>query len=221
MPYSSPSISKTTHLVEETRLPLPHAIRGDLDSVTEETLEFFKSKVNLTLRALETIVCSLNASWFGSRWVRSQKIPKLQKPTNSPSSTSSQPPPIQGVPIHKIPSQYSTDLQKCVQAVEDFESLSCPEDQLSLIVFGGLSGRLDQTAHTLHVLWQLAPEVIVGESVEEPPQEGQESRGGKLLKRERTFVVGDGCVTWLLPKVSLSALHQLLQTFRTSPSNWG
>lgn len=128
----------------------------------------------------------------------------------------------QGVSIEKVPSQYATDLQKCIQAVEDFEfesnknptfsestssSSSTSEIQenqeLDLIIYGGLSGRLDQTAHTLHVLWQIAPDVIVGKGVEEPEGQSKDGRGGKLKKRKRSFVVGDGCLTWLLPPVSL------------------
>lgn len=73
---------------------------------------------------------------------------------------------------------------------------------MDLIIYGGLSGRLDQTAHTLHVLWQTAPDVIVGKGVEEPEGQSKDGRGGKLKKRKRSFVVGDGCLTWLLPSVS-------------------
>ncbi|MBW0494607.1 hypothetical protein O181_034322 [Austropuccinia psidii MF-1] len=46
--------------------------------------------------------------------------------------------------------QNSTDLGKCLELVEEF----CPAGQ-TLIIHGGLTGRLDQTIHTLHTLLML------------------------------------------------------------------
>ena len=108
----------------------------------------------------------------------------------------------QGVDVQVRPSQYATDLQKCIQAIEDDE-VSNKAKEMALIVFGGLAGRLDQSIHTLHVLWQLAPGTEDLGGVEDPGEADQkDKRGGKLRKRQRTFVIGDGSVAWLLPKVS-------------------
>ena len=104
---------------------------------------------------------------------------------------------IQGVEVLHRPSQYATDLQKCVHSLEDIEEAGSPEYEL--VIFGGLGGRLDQTMHTLHVLWQLAPNVPVGEIIPEPEEPGKAPpRGSHLRKRARTLVVSENCVTCLL-----------------------
>lgn len=103
-----------------------------------------------------------------------------------------------GVPVHHRPSQYATDLQKTIQEVEDQEGSSSDNGEHTLIIFGGLAGRLDQSVHTLHVLWQLAPGTEDLGSVFDP--DTPHDRGNKLRKRQRTFAVGDGSVAWLLPK---------------------
>ncbi|KAL7009383.1 thiamine pyrophosphokinase [Cystobasidiomycetes sp. EMM_F5] len=54
-----------------------------------------------------------------------------------------------GVPVIQDGDQYETDLGKCIKSVRERE-----HDQ-QVLIFGGLSGRLDQTAHTLHVLFKL------------------------------------------------------------------
>ncbi len=51
------------------------------------------------------------------------------------------------------PDQFSTDLGKCVQAVADLEKSSGQSYQL--VIIGGLTGRLDQTIHTIHALTEL------------------------------------------------------------------
>ena len=51
------------------------------------------------------------------------------------------------------PDQFSTDLGKCVQAVADLEKSSGKSYQL--VIVGGLTGRLDQTIHTIHALTEL------------------------------------------------------------------
>ncbi len=99
-----------------------------------------------------------------------------------------------GTRVIERPSQYATDLQKSVQRLEDLESEG--RHFGDLLIFGGLSGRFDQTAHTLHVLWQLA-EGVRDFRVVEDPSDG--NRGGRLLKRQRTWVVNESSVTWLLP----------------------
>ena len=113
-----------------------------------------------------------------------------------------------GVAVQVRPSQYATDLQKSIQEVEDQEAASGDGHEHTLIIFGGLAGRLDQSVHTLHVLWQLAPGTKDLGSVVDP--EGVNKRGNRLKKRQRTFVVGDGSVAWLLPK-GKHALHMSRQ----------
>jgi thiamine pyrophosphokinase len=114
-----------------------------------------------------------------------------------------------GVSILERPSQYATDLQKSIHAVEDIERAaprSAPgvAAELELVIYGGLSGRLDQTMHTLHVLWLLAPGVVNPRGVEDPDEAAstEEQRGGKLKKRNRTWVVSENSLAWVLPKVS-------------------
>ncbi|KAN0060819.1 hypothetical protein ACQY0O_007478 [Thecaphora frezii] len=105
----------------------------------------------------------------------------------------------QGVDILLRPSQYATDLQKCIQVLEDYERMAQVASELVLLIYGGLSGRLDQSVHTLHVLWQLAQGAADLGGVEDPDQgDAADQCGGKLKKRRRTFVIGDGSVAWLL-----------------------
>lgn len=61
-----------------------------------------------------------------------------------------------GVPVERDGDQYATDLGKCIKALEAQEAESGKIYQL--VVYGGLSGRLDQTAHTLHALYKLRRE---------------------------------------------------------------
>lgn len=106
----------------------------------------------------------------------------------------------QGVPVRHVASQYSTDLQKCFQALDDREKEE-GKGKYQAVIYGGLGGRLDQSVHSLHVLWQLAPTVPVETLVTEPQEEGKPPpRGSVLEKRERTVIVADGCVTCLLPQ---------------------
>ncbi|KAK4054938.1 thiamine pyrophosphokinase [Microbotryomycetes sp. JL201] len=58
-----------------------------------------------------------------------------------------------GVQIIHDSDQFSTDLGKCVAHVAELERTL--EHEYQLIIVGGLSGRLDQTIHTLHALMQL------------------------------------------------------------------
>lgn len=103
-----------------------------------------------------------------------------------------------GVAVHVRPSQFATDLQKAIQEVEDQEKVSADATEHTLIIFGGLAGRLDQSVHTLHVLWQLAPGTDDLGSVIDP--DNPNDRGNRLKKRQRTFVISDGSVAWLLSK---------------------
>ncbi|PWN47360.1 hypothetical protein IE53DRAFT_349337 [Violaceomyces palustris] len=148
-----------------SRMKLPDAIVGDLDSVREEVV-----------------------AWFHKM----------------------------GVEIRRVPSQYATDLQKSVQTLQDLESNLFPivegqRQEMELIIYGGLSGRLDQTAHTLHVLWQLCKGAQELGGIVEPVEEGGDGDGGgatppnQVSKRSKTWAVGDGSLCWLLSKVSLWA----------------
>jgi len=49
--------------------------------------------------------------------------------------------------------QYSTDLMKCVAEIAERDKLTTP--QYDIIILGGLSGRLDQTIHTLCYIHKL------------------------------------------------------------------
>lgn len=114
-----------------------------------------------------------------------------------------------GVEIAFRPGQYATDLQKSIQWVEDWENeggnqlrRDLPMGQLELVIFGGLGGRLDQTAHTLHVLWKLTPGLAAAGGYEDPDldiENASRKRGGQVEKRRRTYVVGDGSLVFLLP----------------------
>ncbi|KAH7930195.1 thiamine pyrophosphokinase [Leucogyrophana mollusca] len=77
-----------------------------------------------------------------------------------------------GVPVIKDPDQYSTDLMKCVRMVEEKERSE--GRHYDILVLGGLSGRLDQTVHTLSYLHKLRK------------------------TRKRTFAVTDDNVGWVL-----------------------
>lgn len=58
-----------------------------------------------------------------------------------------------GVKIVADKDEYSTDLGKCIKSVMEVEAKA--GDTYQLVIYGGLSGRLDQTIHTLHTLQTL------------------------------------------------------------------
>ncbi|KAG2107299.1 thiamine pyrophosphokinase [Suillus discolor] len=76
------------------------------------------------------------------------------------------------VPVIHDSNQDSTDLMKCVQALEEKERLTGRE--FDIVILGGLSGRLDQTVHTLSYLHKLRK------------------------TRKRVFTVTDDNVGWVL-----------------------
>ncbi|GJE96603.1 thiamin pyrophosphokinase [Phanerochaete sordida] len=78
----------------------------------------------------------------------------------------------QNVSVVQDHDQYSTDLMKCVFALQEKEAAE--GTQYDLVILGGLSGRLDQTVHTLSYLYKLRK------------------------TRERVFCVTDDNVAWLL-----------------------
>ncbi|ORY22966.1 Thiamin pyrophosphokinase, partial [Naematelia encephala] len=73
-----------------------------------------------------------------------------------------------GVPVKYDGDQYATDLMKCIREVEAIEKAT--GRQLSLLLMGGLSGRIDQTVHTMSLLHKLRKSrpssfVLSGESL--------------------------------------------------------
>ncbi|KAJ7650346.1 thiamine pyrophosphokinase, partial [Roridomyces roridus] len=79
----------------------------------------------------------------------------------------------QGVPVVHDPDQDSTDLMKCVDAIREKE-VQEQGGEYDIILLGGLSGRLDQTIHTLSYLFKLRK------------------------TRKRVFAVSDENVGWIL-----------------------
>eukprot|EP00920_Eleutheroschizon_duboscqi_P011359 GHVT01026860.1.p1 GENE.GHVT01026860.1~~GHVT01026860.1.p1 ORF type:complete len:135 (+),score=5.07 GHVT01026860.1:102-506(+) len=104
---------------------------------------------------------------------------------------------MQGVDIICNRSTYSSDLQKAIQVVDRAESEMSLKYEL--VIFGGLSGRLEQSVHTLNVLWQLAPN-IPWKLKEFPSAEdgGPEPDDGVFRKRPNVYVVSDGGVTCII-----------------------
>ncbi|KZT54055.1 Thiamin pyrophosphokinase [Calocera cornea HHB12733] len=78
----------------------------------------------------------------------------------------------QDVRITKDPDLYASDLMKCIRALKEHEQRV--GNEYNLVILGGLSGRLDQTIHTLSQLHKLRHE------------------------RPRTFVVTEDNVAWVL-----------------------
>ncbi|GAA5834870.1 hypothetical protein JCM11251_002047 [Rhodosporidiobolus azoricus] len=81
-----------------------------------------------------------------------------------------------GVLVESDPDEFSTDLGKNVTRLSQHEKTTQQPHQL--IIIGGLSGRLDQTIHTLHAVWLLAEQE----------------------KRERVWVVGRESAAMVLGK---------------------
>ncbi|KAH9936066.1 thiamine pyrophosphokinase [Amylocystis lapponica] len=77
-----------------------------------------------------------------------------------------------GVPVVHVPDEYSTDLMKCIAALSEKEKIEGIE--YDIVILGGLSGRLDQTVHTLSLLHKLRD------------------------VRKRIFVITDDNVAWVL-----------------------
>jgi thiamine pyrophosphokinase len=79
-----------------------------------------------------------------------------------------------GVAIKRDRSEYSTDLHKCIDEVESIESAS--GKRFSLLLFGGLSGRLDQTIGVMSTLLKLR------------------------TKRRDTYIISEESLAWVLDK---------------------
>ncbi|KAF8807026.1 thiamine pyrophosphokinase Thi80 [Phlegmacium glaucopus] len=78
-----------------------------------------------------------------------------------------------GVPVSHDNDQDSTDLMKCIASLRDKEVFQ-GSPQYDIILLGGLSGRLDQTVHTLSYLHKLRKD------------------------RNRVFAITDDNVGWVL-----------------------
>jgi hypothetical protein len=105
-----------------------------------------------------------------------------------------------------VASQYTTDLQKCILRVEEYECEANSDGDMDLIILGGLSGRLDQTMHTLHVLCQLV-ETETEKNIVEVAKKKQkrvlrDDEFATLERRRHTWVVSDNSLVWILSKVS-------------------
>lgn len=77
-----------------------------------------------------------------------------------------------GVKVKKVADQDSTDLHKCIDEVETIELAS--GTSFSLLLFGGLSGRFDQTIATCSTML-------------------------KLQRKAPTFIISEDSLAWCLP----------------------
>lgn len=79
---------------------------------------------------------------------------------------------------------------------------------MDVVVLGGLSGRFDQTMHTLHVLCQIAEtesneEASELTSIKKTKNKGiDENDFVTLERRKRAWVLSDNSLVWILSKVS-------------------
>ncbi|KAI0734209.1 thiamine pyrophosphokinase [Fomitopsis betulina] len=96
-----------------------------------------------------------------------------------------------GVPVIYDLDQYSTDLMKCIHALEERDAAAGTESDL--IILGGLSGRLDQTVHTLSLLHKL--------------------RTG----RRRIYAVTDDNLAWVLDEVRLPLVRRTSTEHPSTP----
>ena len=95
-------------------------------------------------------------------------------------------------------SEYSTDLQKCIEEIESAEknegievsyqthSRIQAENQYDLLLMGGLSGRVDQTVHVMSLLHKLRK------------------------TRPRSFILSSESLAWVLDEVSIVVLPETL-----------
>ncbi|KAI0250257.1 thiamine pyrophosphokinase [Lactifluus subvellereus] len=60
-----------------------------------------------------------------------------------------------GVPVVQDDDQDSTDLTKCIRSLQEKEEADGADTPYDVVLLGGLSGRLDQTVHTLSYLHKL------------------------------------------------------------------
>lgn len=117
-----------------------------------------------------------------------------------------------GVEIVKSPSEYATDLQKCVLRVEEIEEEKSSKEsegsvnEMEIVILGGLSGRLDQTMHTLHVLCQMTqsddlPDSTSRVTASQKRKQLEQDDYSVLNRRKRTWVLSENSLVWVLGKV--------------------
>ena len=132
-------------------------IKGDLDSIRPEVKTYYLSQVREDCPQGYIMYCLMN---------------------------------VQGVPVSQDPDQYSTDLMKCITEVESREhglaakvslvnTAVAHKRQYRLLLIGGLSGRVDQTVHTMALLHKMRK------------------------TRPRTFVLSSESLAWVLDAVRL------------------
>jgi thiamine pyrophosphokinase len=78
---------------------------------------------------------------------------------------------------------------------------------MEIVILGGLSGRLDQTMHTLHVLCQMTQSEdrsIITPRVKssEKKRQLEQDDFAILNRRQRTWVLSENSLVWVLGKVS-------------------
>ena len=126
---------------------LPDLILGDLDSLREDVRAYYKQQVRA-----------------GERAFLLSSVRSLDTEEDHPA------PLLQGVTVEQDPDEYSTDLGKNVARLTAIETGALPPphnpksptrtiptgQQFQIVLIGGLSGRLDQTIHTLHAMTLLA-----------------------------------------------------------------
>lgn len=152
---------------------LPDLVLGDLDSLREDVRAYYEQKVREGRGAFSLVLGTLIS---------------LLKALPAP----------QGVTVEQDPDEYSTDLGKNVARLTAIETGSLPpprtpksaprtiptgQQQFQIVLIGGLSGRLDQTIHTLHAMTLLA----------------------EKEQRDRVWAIGKESAALLLTKVNQRA----------------
>jgi len=123
--------------------------------------------------------------------------------------------------VSKDESEYTTDLQKCIEVIDERVE---NEASTTIIILGGLSGRLDQTTHVLALLqklrrgngsenhrdkeastsaWQgsdfkvfMGKEMVSNSRGEDLYQDFAKGNGTKDIR-----VISENCVAWVLDVV--------------------
>jgi hypothetical protein len=88
------------------------------------------------------------------------------------------------VQIIKDGDEYSTDLQKCIQHVEEMESGQGQDSWIPIVIYGGLSGRLDQTTAVLSLLHKLRQRVT---SMSANPKHGDAKSDASATAHDRSI----------------------------------
>lgn len=110
-----------------------------------------------------------------------------------------------GVEICLDKDQDSTDLGKCLKLVKELEGNGDRKEAVSVLIHGGIGGRLDQTFHTLHTLLKLELETTTD-------QNNGKSEENEVLKRcyERNVWVVDSFSKNLTFVINKEFQHELI-----------